>query len=243
MPSRVAAVPDLDRELDELYGLPLEQFTGARNDLVSRLRKAHQTEAADAVQSLRKPSLVIWAANQLARRKPKLVEFLIDAGNELRDVQQRALSAGEGLAEVTEAATRERQAIHALVSAADELGVTSAPMLDRLTQTLRAAAVDPVAAGLLAEGRLTDELGAVGFGPLEPVKAPVARASRADEARRLARERLTELRKEARRLDSEARSAEQAALKATVDAESKRADAQRAAADLAAAELELRASS
>ena len=55
-------------------------------------------------------------------------------------------------------------------------------------------------------------------------------------------ERLTELRKTARRLDAEARAAEGAATKATLEAESKRAEASRAAAELSAAELELRAS-
>jgi hypothetical protein len=39
----LAAVPDLDAELDALYSLPLEEFTKARNDLASRLKKAHRT--------------------------------------------------------------------------------------------------------------------------------------------------------------------------------------------------------
>src|SRR5438105_5042145 len=59
----LASVPDLDRELDALYDLPLDQFTKARNDLATRLRKAHQTDAAAEVRGLRKPTTVAWAAN------------------------------------------------------------------------------------------------------------------------------------------------------------------------------------
>ena len=33
----LAAVPDLDRELDDLYALPLEEFTRTRNDLARRI--------------------------------------------------------------------------------------------------------------------------------------------------------------------------------------------------------------
>ncbi|MFL5711221.1 MAG: hypothetical protein ACJ77W_04985, partial [Chloroflexota bacterium] len=75
----LAAVPDLDRELDELYGKPLEDFTKARNDLAARLKRAHQAEAADAIRALKKPSLAAWSANQLARREPELVRELLDA--------------------------------------------------------------------------------------------------------------------------------------------------------------------
>jgi hypothetical protein len=63
----LAAVPDLERELDALYALPLNEFTKARNDLASRLKRAHQADAAAAVRSLRKPTAVAWTANHLAR--------------------------------------------------------------------------------------------------------------------------------------------------------------------------------
>jgi hypothetical protein len=63
----LASVPDLDRELDALYDLPLEEFTKARNDLANRLRKAHQSEAAAEVRGLKKPSVVAGAENGIAR--------------------------------------------------------------------------------------------------------------------------------------------------------------------------------
>jgi ElaB/YqjD/DUF883 family membrane-anchored ribosome-binding protein len=94
----LAAVPDLEQELDGLYALPLEEFTKARNDLAARLRQAHQNEAADLVRSLKKPSVVAAAANRLAREEPHQVVGLLAAGERLREAQQRALS-GDGKAE------------------------------------------------------------------------------------------------------------------------------------------------
>jgi hypothetical protein len=244
----LAAVPDLDRELDELYALPLDEFTKARNDLSTRLRKAHQSDAAAEVRGLKKPSLPAWAANHLARAEPALVRELIDAGAQLRNVQQGALAGRESQAAVTEAAARERDALRALVAAArSALGRRATPqLLDRLSQTLRAAAVDPRIAPLLETGRLTEDVRAVGFGPLEAV-AP-HRRRRPDAELKAARERVKELRAEARRLSAEAQQAEKAAADAERDAArrrdeaaARRREADRAATELSDAEAALRA--
>lgn len=242
----LAAVPDLDAELDALYDLPLEAFTKARNDLAARLRKAHQAEAAAEVRGLKKPSAVAWAANRLARDEPKQVAALLEAGDRLREVQQNALAGQASGDDVADAAAGERDAIRALLTTArKQLGAKATPaLLDRLSQTLRAAAVEEEGRSLLARGRLTEELKAVGFGPLEAVK-PSKR--RGDEVARAARERVTALRAEARRLTAEARDAERAAHDAeraaeilTEEAEQKRAEAERAATELADAEEALR---
>jgi hypothetical protein len=239
----LAAVPDLDRELDALYALPLEEFTKARNDLASRLRKAHQGDAADQVRSLRKPSAGAWAANRLARSSPDLVAELLAAGERLREVQQSSLAGKARAADVSDATARERDAVRALLTAARrELGRRASPqLLERLSQTLRAAAIDPQLAPALATGRLTEDVRAVGFGPLEAV-APRRHTDDAGE-RRAARERLTALRAEARRLAAEAREAETAAYDAGRSAEQlkrlaeeKRGEADRAATVLAEAE-------
>jgi hypothetical protein len=242
----LASVPDLDRELDALYDLPLEEFTKARNDLVARLRKAHQSEAAAEVRALKKPTVVAWAANRLARDEPKLTAALLEAGERLRETQQRALAGNAKQDEVTEAAAAERETIRGLLTAARRSfgdRATSA-LLDKLSQTLRAAAVDPTARPLLEHGRLTEELQAVGFGPLEAVK-PAARQG--DEVGRAARERVSALRTEARRLSAEAEEAEreledaqQAVEARREEAQQKRADASRVAAELAEAEEALR---
>ena len=242
----LAAVPDLDAELDALYELPLESFTKARNDLSARLRKAHQSEAAAEVRALKKPSAVAWAANRLARDEPKQVAVLLEAGERLREVQQNALAGKASGDDVSDAAAAERDAIRALLTTARKrLGAKATPpLLDRLSQTLRAAAVDEEGRSLLERGRLTEELKAVGFGPLEAVK-PAKR--RGDEVARAARERVTALRAEARRLTAEARDAERAADDASraaeilrEEAEQKRSEAERVATELAEAEEALR---
>jgi hypothetical protein len=242
----LAAVPDLEHELDALYSLPLDRFTKARNDLARRLKQAHQEDAAATVKALRKPNVVAWSANQLARTDGPAVQALLDAGERLRDAQQRALAGKAAADEVNEAAADEREAVRSLLAAArSTLGSRATPaLLDRLARTLRAAAVEPEARALLQRGRMTDELEAVGFGPLEAV-TPVRR--RADEVARAARERVTALRAEARRLAQEAaeaaRAAEDAARAADLlaeEAHEKRADAERAATELANAEDELR---
>lgn len=241
----LAAVPNLENELDGLYALPLEDFTKARNDLAARLRKAHQDDVAAAVRALKKPSTVAWAANRLARDQPRQVDTLLQAAERLRDAQQRSLAGQAGADEVNEASATERESVRALLaSARAALGPRATPpLLERLSQTLRAAAIDETARTLLKRGRLTEELKAAGFGPLEAV-APSRR--RGDEVAHAARERVTALRTDARRLDAEAREAEQAASDAAHAAKilaeesaEKRADADRAAAELAEAEADL----
>jgi hypothetical protein len=243
----LASVPDLDRELDALYDLPLEEFTKARNDLAGRLRKAHQSEPAAEVRALKKPTVVAWAANRLARDEPKLTAALLEAGELLRETQQRALAGNAKPEEVSDASAAEREAIRGLLTAARKrFGErATSPLLDKLSQTLRAAAVDPAARLLLERGRLTEELKAIGFGPLEAVK-PAARRG-GDEVGRAARERVSALRADARRLLAEAQEADrdvheaQQALEGLrEEADQKRAEAERVAAELAEAEESLR---
>jgi hypothetical protein len=237
----LAAVPNLDRELDELYGLPLDEWTRARNDLATRLKKAHQTEQAEQVRSLRKPSVVAWAVNQLARREPKRVEALLRAGERLRAAQEQALRGKAAASDVNAAARAERDAVRDLVAAArdvlEEAGHAASPAtLDRVSQTLRTGAVDERGRELLTRGRFDEELKGVGFGTLTAVE-PAARP-RTDDLK-AARERVKELRAEARRLAAEAREAETEAMRLERDAERARehAQAKREEADAAATKL------
>jgi hypothetical protein len=242
----LAAVPDLEHELDWLYGLPLDEFTKARNDLAARLKRAHQSDAAATIRSLRKPATVAWAANQLARHRAEQVAALLETGERIRETQQRTLAGEAGADELADAITAERTAIRALLtSARSALGARgTAAILDRLGQTLRAAAIDETGRDLLQRGRLTEELSAIGFGPLEAVK-PARR--RGDEIARAARERVTALRAAARSLAAQARAAEDAAREAAVaaqilqeEAAQHRVAAERAAQELAEAEQALK---
>jgi hypothetical protein len=242
----LAAVPNFDAELDALYGLPLEDFTRARNDLAARLKRAHQSELAAEVRSLKKPTVTAAAANRLAREQTELVSALLEAADELREVQQLALRGKAGAAQVGDATSAERDAVRALVTAARRmLGQRSTPaLLDRLGQTLHAAAIDDQARVLLERGRLTEDLHAVGFGGLEPVAGGKRRS--ANDLARAARERVAALRAQAQRLAEEADDAEHAAREAArtadllrAEADEKRLDAEQSAQELADAEADL----
>jgi len=94
----LAAVPDLEQELDHLYGGPLEAFTSARNDLTRRLQKAGQSDAAERIRALKKPSVPVWTVNQLARSHGEDVKALVEAGDQLRRAQEQAFGESGGAA-------------------------------------------------------------------------------------------------------------------------------------------------
>jgi len=250
---RLASVPDLDQELDRLYGVPPEQFVKERDALAARLRQAHQAEAAATVAKLRKPLAVAWAVNRLAREEPKAIAALLDAAERLRKAQERALGGAGGAPDVAQAAADERDRIRDLLTAARHLDPpVPAAAVERLGQTLRAAAAgDAQTRELLEHGRLTGEIEAAGFEALEGVTVAPRRSAgpRRDDAAAAAaaRERLKELRAEARKLAATARAAERAAATAERAASTLRSEAdasqeaaQRAANEVAAAESELR---
>jgi len=89
--SETVGVPvDLEDELDRLYGLDLADFVAERTRLTRALRKEGRRAEAAQVQELRKPSLSVWTINQLARRRRKDLDLLLDAGHRLA-MAQRAL--------------------------------------------------------------------------------------------------------------------------------------------------------
>ncbi len=169
----------------DLYGLPLEQFTSERTALAKALRAEGRREDAARAARLRKPSVAAWAVNQLARTQVRAINALFEAGDEL----QRAhadLIAGSGDGGALRAASeRERAAVDELVVAArgllssdgHELSQTT---LDRVAETLRAAAIDPDARSQVQAGRLERELRHVGLGAVALPSAP-RRSSRAKE--------------------------------------------------------------
>lgn len=239
MARKLAVVPELEHELDRLYGLPLEDFTAARNELASRLRKAGQAAVGEQVRGLRKPSVAIWTVNQLARRRADELQDLLAAGERLRKAQEAAFR-GEGAAAVREATASERRSIRALTRLArslltEEGRAATQPMLERVAETLRASAVDPDAASLLAAGRLPDEVEAPGFSALAQLAPPPRKRTRAQPptagraAKRRREQRLRELRTRADEL-------RQAAADAELEADRLRAEATAAAEELAAAE-------
>jgi hypothetical protein len=158
----------VDPEVEGLYGLPLDEFTKARDTLARARAKEQGKEAGAAVKALKKPSVVAWALNQLARQRPEEVEALLDAGARLRRAQTAAVEGGDPdeLREATKAEVAEVQALAGQArSILAETGRGGSPTQeDRLATTLRAAAVDAEGGDLLRRGVLTAELSPAGFG-------------------------------------------------------------------------------
>jgi len=253
---QLAVVPELEAELDRLFGLPPGEFTAARNDLSRRLKQAGQAAISARVRELRKPTVPVWTVNQLARRHPKDVEALLEAVDRLRSAQEDALGGGDAQ-KLRSATSAEREALSALTHRAHDFlsaegHKPTAAVVERIASILRAAAVDPDGRELLTAGRLTEELEAAGFGAFAGMEIPAgatrpkrkptqegadaaAERRRAERLRKL-RDRAGKLATEAAEARREAERAETAAERARRKAERASASAEKASAELAAAE-------
>ena len=152
----------LARAIEELYRIPLSAFTRERNAKAISLRKAGQPAQAQAILQLRRPSAPLWATNQLAHEDPKRLAEFLDSVERVRQTQLRdPRAAGEAL-------QRQRAELEALVARAGDLlarqGSRATSVTHRrISDTLLGAAVDRHRAEELREGRLTQELSALGF--------------------------------------------------------------------------------
>lgn len=168
----------MDDDVDRLYGLPLEEFVAERDALAKSLRADKRREDADAVKALRKPSVAAWAVNQALRTQPDEQAALLEAGDALRAAQDDLLE-GRGDAATARAATEtERQAVGRLVTAARGLardkGFLNDAVLDRVRETLHAAATDEEARAEVQAARVSRERRPAAFGGLEGFAAPAA---------------------------------------------------------------------
>jgi hypothetical protein len=242
-------------DVEELYGLPLERFVPERNALARELRAAKRGDEAAAVAALRKPSVAARAVNRLAREHRRQLSQLFTAGDALSEMQSRVLAGEADGRALSEAAERERAAVSALVDAARTLlaaeGLTaSASVLERVAETLHAAALDDEAREPVDQGRLERELRHVGLGMgaggdvAVPAKRKPAvarrRASARDEAEarkqaeaqdRAQAQRRAQAREEAKTAEADARREAGRAAKAVEAAERRRARAAEALED------------
>ena len=223
--------PRLDPPIDELYELPLDEFTKARNALAKTL----SGDDKRTVASLVKPSVAMWIVNQLYWQDAPTYKALVDASDKLRAAHRAALS-GKNVD------TRKPDELHrttlekALAKAtaiAQRKGTTvTDPVRDAVRRTLAALPTDE------PPGRLTREPPPVGFslltgitpravepqrapakGAVAPVTAKPTRAEihrqRQDEKRRRAEEAKArkaeaKARKEEEKREREIKKAEQA---------------------------------
>lgn len=180
----MAKPPTLDDQFDDLFQLPLDEFTAARNALAKSSGDA-------SIKKLEKPNLAAWAVNQLYWRKRKLYDEVIKTSGQVRTAYKQMLagkSADVKAAEVfhTEAMRSAKDAVRRIL---EEGGNTASDaVMTPVTETLDALpTTDP-------PGRLTKPLRRTGFEalqgvtiaakPSKPVAKPEPKKPPADETER-----------------------------------------------------------
>jgi hypothetical protein len=212
-------------ETDQLYGLPLDRFVPERAALAKELRAAGDRAGASEVAAMRKPSIAAWAVNQLVRTQSRAVKELFAAGDALSGAQENLIAGRGDARSLRDANARERSAVDALLALARGLltgeGHELSPaILDRVSDTLHAAALDDGARDAIRDGRLERELQHVGLGALATVSAPATPAAPAVPKART--ERHTEDRRAARIAEADARRRAEVAERAVRAAEQRR---------------------
>ena len=154
----------IDDQIDDLYRLPLDEFTAARNALAKSLTGA----AAQRVRALAKPTVVPWAINQVYWRARATYDRLLKSGERLRAAQIAAL---EGRAsDVRLAGDANRRAIADAVAQAERIAAAarSQPGGDALARTFEALSLTPSPSE--SPGRLTEPLQPGGFEALAGIR-------------------------------------------------------------------------
>jgi hypothetical protein len=157
---------EVEKEIDALFTLPLEEFTASRNALASRLKKAGQGEEAARVKALAKPSISAWAVNQLYWKHRSAYDELIAAGERVLAAHASQL-AGKG-GDMREALEARREVLTRLSRLAavtlTEAGHNPTPeKIHRLTTTLEALSTLASSPSAPPAGRLTDDIDPPGF--------------------------------------------------------------------------------
>ncbi|MFE7423298.1 hypothetical protein [Rhodococcus sp. NPDC057529] len=155
----------LDDVADELYGLDPGEFVEARTAQVTAARESKDRALATEIGKLRKPTVVGWLVNLLARELPDEVGALLTLGDALRDAQ-RHLS-GPDLRRLN---TQRQQVVRALARKAGELAAergrtVGEDALRDVGQTLHAALADADTAEQVRRGRVVTAASYSGFGP------------------------------------------------------------------------------
>ena len=144
---------------DELYALPVGEFTAARD---ARAKELRGSDLAAPVKALRKPSLAAWVVNLLVRREAEQVTQVLELGAALREAA--AGMAGEEL----RALTRQRRQLTAAVTtrarglASSEGVKVTESVAEQVESTLTAAMLDAQCAEAVRSGLLVTALSSTG---------------------------------------------------------------------------------
>ncbi|MCX5308152.1 hypothetical protein OG304_32640 [Streptomyces sp. NBC_00160] len=213
---------DVESVAVELYERVPAEFTKVRDEYVASARKAGDRQLAAAIAALRKPTVAMWTAGLLARRRPEEARSLIRLGEALR-AAHRTLDAGQ----LRKLSHDQHVVIGELARTARALAAeagqaVSEPVLHEVEQIFHAVLADPDVAERWAEGRLVRAPDAVsGFTGLEPEpgaapprrKQPGPAGSRPERVE-AARTALAEARGEVERVENEHAAAQELADRA-----------------------------
>ena len=157
----------------DLYGLPPEEFTAARDAAATQDK---------ALKALRKPTVSAWVLNTLVRREPALLDDLTALGVSLTQAQQQGQ--GEELRALTE---QRRQLVASVTQHAVGLvdRAVSAAARAEVEATLEAVLADAASAEAVRSGQLVRALSFAGFGgaDVESAVAPLPRVPKAPATR------------------------------------------------------------
>jgi uncharacterized protein YhaN len=152
-----------DQELveiaDELYALPLGEFTAARD---AKAKELKGTDLAAPVKSLKKPSLAAWVVNLLVRRDAEQVDQVLSLGTALREA-----AAGMDGEELRNLTRQRRQLTAAVTTGARSLAASAGvkvtqAVADQVEATLTAAMVDERCSEAVRSGLLVTALSSTG---------------------------------------------------------------------------------
>ena len=153
----------LNDEVDELYQLPLAEFTRARNELAARLKQNGRANDANLVKALQKPPVSAWAVNQLYWNQREECDTLLAAGKRFH----KASLAGK-TADLRASLDTRREALTQLADLAasvlSEAGHNpSQETIRRITTTLEALSAQSPSADGPTLGRLSQDVDPPGF--------------------------------------------------------------------------------
>lgn len=243
------AAPGTDDDIGRIFSVRPADFVGERSAIVKKLKAEGRRDDAAAVEKLPRPTLSVWAVNQIARQEQALVRRLAEATAGLQGGNRG------GSSSYADVLGEHRDALKALRLKAEEIlsasGFRPAPdLLTRVVHDLRAGISSPESRPLIESGRLVRDVpddGAVNPFAAAPDDHATRGAARVreeararDEARAFQRRRIENLRERVAtaRAARERDEREVEAAGRTLEAAGRRLEISRAALAEASAALE-----
>jgi hypothetical protein len=229
-------MPGSEMDVSDLYGLPLAEFTKARNELAKQASARGDSEQVEQIKRLQKPTLPAWVLNMLPRLRESELAELLRAG-ELAEAAQAGVLAGSGDGDqLREASDQLRRAARRLAAEAGEILVKDGhaareQTLQRVARALETSAVTAGGRERLEKGEFAEEPEAAGFDLFADLSTPPAgkRPKTAAAAQRAAaRQAVEEARADLQQCRAERGEAEAATREAERAAQARQREAEEA---------------